>query len=129
MALKISRRKLAKWSADRLVSGDPMKNVMHELGAYLIDSGRVREIELIVRDIKIALLASGTVLVRTTSARPLSSEAKQSIESFIRDSYGAKASVVFDETIDVSVIGGVKLETPDKQIDATIKTKLEKLTA
>jgi len=129
MATKISRRKLANWSAKRLASGDPAKNVMHELGAYLIDTRRTHEQSLIIRDIEIALLSEGSVLVNAVAARPLSDEAKSDIQAFVKSEYGSNASVIIHETIDESVIGGVKLETPDKQIDATVRNKLEKLMA
>jgi len=129
MATKISRRKLATWTAARLASGDPAKNVMHQLGAFLIDTRRKKEQSLIVRDIEIALLKEGTVLVQATSARELSAEALGSIESFVKNEYGSNVKVIVEQHIDTTVIGGVKLETPDKQIDATIRTKLEKLTA
>lgn len=129
MASKISRRKLAVWTASKLANGDPVKNVMHQLGAYLIDTRRKKEQPLIIRDIEIALLNEGSVLVQATAARELSAEAIGAIESFIRNEYGADVKVIIEQHIDPTVIGGVKLETPNKQIDATIRTKLEKLTA
>lgn len=129
MSSKLSRRKLADHAAARLSKGDSASSVMKELAAYLIDTRRTSELELVVRDIEAALADDGTVLVRTTSARPLSSEAKDAVEAFVGHEYGTSAKVVLQEQIDESVIGGVKLETPDKQLDATIKTKLEKLTA
>ncbi|HEY1085294.1 MAG TPA: F0F1 ATP synthase subunit delta [Candidatus Saccharimonadales bacterium] len=129
MAQTISRRKLAAQAASRLSKGESVKSVMRELGAYLIDQKRTKELSLIVRDIETALISGGTVVVTTTSARALSAEAKQTIEKFITSQYDDVKKVVLRENIDESVIGGVKLETADQVLDGTIKTKLEKLTA
>lgn len=129
MATKISRRKLASWTAKQLAAGNSAQSVMRRLGAFLIDTRRTNEQSLIVRDVEIALLKEGSVLVNATSARPLSTEAIASIETFVRDEYGTDAKVIIEQHIDESVIGGVRLMTPNKQIDATIRTKLEKLTA
>lgn len=129
MASKISRRKLASWAAAQLAGGDSVQSVMRRLGAFLIDTRRTKEQSLIVRDVEIALSKEGSVLVHATSARELSNEAITSIKEFVKSEYGADATVIIEQSIDVSVIGGVRLTTPDKQIDATIRTKLEKLTA
>ncbi len=129
MATKISRRKLASWTAKQLAAGNSAQGVMRRLGAFLIDTRRTNEQSLIVRDVEIALLKEGSVLVSATSARPLSTEAIASIEAFVRDEYGKDAKVIIEQHVDKSVIGGVRLMTPNKQIDATIRTKLEKLTA
>jgi F0F1-type ATP synthase delta subunit len=129
MATKISRRKLASWTAKQLAADNSAQSVMRRLGAFLIDTRRTNEQSLIVRDVEIALLKEGSVLVSATSARPLSTEAIASIEAFVRDEYGKDAKVIIEQHIDESVIGGVRLMTPNKQIDATIRTKLEKLTA
>ncbi|MDB5165498.1 MAG: synthase delta subunit [Candidatus Saccharibacteria bacterium] len=125
---KISRRKLAQHAASRLASGDKAGDVMRELGAYLIESRRQRELELIVRDIETALLGKGIAIANTTSARTLSETAKRDITDMIKANYSGVSQVLLREQIDPSVIGGVKIELPDRQLDATVRTKLEKLT-
>lgn len=123
----ISRRKLASYTADRLIAGDDVKVVMRELGAHLIETGRIREQELIVRDIERQLAARGVVAVTATTARQLTAAAKQALEAMVRAEYDNAKKVSFHEVIDESVIGGVRLEMPGKQLDATVKVKLEKL--
>ena len=125
---KISRRKLAQYVAQRIVAGDATREVMRELGAYLIDSRRQRELELIVRDIEAALLKSGIAIADTTSARALTKTALDEIKTMIKANYSGITQVALREHIDPAVIGGVKIELPDRQLDATVRTKLEKLT-
>ncbi len=126
MAAGISRRKLAAYVADKLIDSD--KSVLRELAAYLIDTGRQREVSLVARDIEMALLKKGTAVATTTSARALSKEARETLEIFIKQTYQGVTTVHLRETIDESVIGGVKLELPDAELNATVAKKLEKLT-
>ena len=70
----LSRRKLALHIANRLERGDESNVAMKELAAYLIDSGRTREAELVIRDIEAALANAGSVYATVTAARSLSDE-------------------------------------------------------
>ncbi len=121
----ISRRKLARHSADRLVSGESTSDVLRELAAYLIQSRRLKEVDLIVRDIEVQLLHSGYVAATVVSARSLEAEAKKMIEQLIKDTYPAVKSIELNEEIDSSLIGGYKLTLPGAQADASVRTTLE----
>jgi len=127
--VKLSRRKLSDHVAMRLLKGDDAKIVIKELAAYLLDGRRTREAELIVRDIEARLLANGTALVTTTSARELSDESKRSIKELVKTEQPGVKDIILREQIDESVIGGVRIELPGKLADFTVKAKLDKLTA
>lgn len=126
---KLSRRKLAGNAADRLAAGESKKTVLRDVAAYLIDSGRTSEATLVTRDIEAMLLERGTAVGTVTSARPLTSAALKSIESFVRQTDSRIKQVVLREQVDETLIGGVKLELPGSQLDATVKAKLDKITA
>jgi F0F1-type ATP synthase delta subunit len=128
MAKIISRRKLASQAARRIADGEAKDDILREIAAYLIDSGRKHEASLIARDIETALIQNGIVIGTVVSARALSSDAKQSIDSFVKDHYDNVKAVVLRERVDTSVIGGVRIELPDRQLDVTVAYKLDKLT-
>lgn len=127
MAQTISRRKLSLYAAAAIKDNGSDATILSELAAYLVNSGRTREANLVVRDIEYALIAQGIVLIDVTSARTLSDEARSEIEAMVKREYPRIAKVIIRESIDTSVIAGVKLQLPDKQLDGTIKAKLEKL--
>lgn len=127
MATKLSRRKLASNAAARLSGGESKKSVLQELAAYLLDTGRKKEATLIVRDIEAMLTDTGTAIGTVVSARPLTEDARKVIESFIKQNAQVK-NVVLREQVDESLIGGVRLELPGQQLDASVKAKLEQLT-
>jgi F0F1-type ATP synthase delta subunit len=124
----LSRRKLADRAASRLKAGDSKREVLQELAAYLIDTHRTGEAELVVRDIETRLTLNGVIVGTVVSARELTAAAKKDIEALIKHQYGEKSQVMLRERVDESLIGGIRLELPDRQMDASVKAKLEKLT-
>ena len=120
---RISRRKLAQYIAKKLIKGDG-KRTLHELAAFLVETRRVNEVELLVRDIEQELANQGVVVADITTARPLS----ESLKSDIKKIVGGKTLQV-RETIDASVLGGVRIDIPGKRFDGTIRRKLTALKA
>lgn len=124
MASRISRRKLAAYAAEQLVSGKKAGAVVKEVAAFLIDTKRTREAELLVRDIEAALAERGVVIADITSAFPLSDAVKADVKKLI-----GSGELVLREIVDPSVLGGIRLATPGKRLDATLKRKIQALKA
>jgi F0F1-type ATP synthase delta subunit len=120
----MSRRKLAAYVAEKLVAGEKPAAVFKEVAAYLVDTRRTRELELLVRDIEDALATRGTVVADVTSAHPLSETLKKEIASLV----GGK-SLHMREAVTPEVLGGVRVDIPGKRFDGTIRHKLTALKA
>ena len=119
---KLSRRKLALYAANQVVDGAIPATVITEIAAYLTESGRVRESGLVVRAIEDELAARSVVVADVTTAYALTDAEKADIRTLIGSN-----SVYFRETVDPQIIGGVRVKTPGKMLDATVKTKLQAL--
>ena len=119
MQAKISRRKLAAYVVDSFERGTSLSEVMNQLAAYLVETGRVREFDLVVRMIETILAERGTVIVRVTSAHPLTEALRRDVEAQV-----PAKKVLYEEIIDPTVIGGIRIETPGQLLDATMKRKL-----
>jgi F-type H+-transporting ATPase subunit delta len=124
MAIRLSRRKMAAFVADKLLAGVPTRDAFKEVAAHLIDTRRTREIELLVRDVEDILAQRGMVVADVTTAHPLS----DSIKADIRTLVGA-TSLQLRASIDASVLGGVRIDVPGKRFDGTIQRKLIALKA
>ncbi len=124
MANRISRRKIAEYAAERLVAGEKVGRVLKEIAAFLIDTRRTREVELVVRDIESALAERGVVVADVTSAYPLTDALKQDIRKLL-----GGTQLALRETVDPSVLGGIRLSTPEQRLDATLKRKIQALKA
>lgn len=124
MALRMSRRKMAGYVADKLMNGEKPAMALKEVAAYLVDTRRTRELELLVRDIEDALAARSIMIADVTSAHPLSEALKKEIASLV----GGK-TLQLRETVDSDVLGGVRVDIPGKRFDGTIRHRLTALKA
>lgn len=123
---RLSRRKIAALYADELLAGK--KNIAKKLAAFLIETRRERELDLIVRDIESSLAERGTLLANVTSSRKLGSDAVKEIQAYLKKTTGAK-TIYLRESIDPSLLGGVRIGVPGKELDATLKHRLNQLKA
>jgi len=123
MARKLSRRDLAMYAARQLVDGAPQKKIAMQLAAYLIESRRTNELSVVIRDIASALADLGHVSGTLLSAHELSASTIKAIEAYTKEKTGAP-HISLDTIIDESVIGGMKLELPGRELDTTIARQL-----
>lgn len=120
---RISRRKLAMHTAEKVIKGDG-KKALGELAAFLVETRRTDEAELLVRDIELELADRGVVVADVTTAHPLSESLKTDIKKMVGGN-----TLQVRETIDESVLGGVRVDIPGKRFDGTIRRKLTALKA
>lgn len=71
---------------------------------------------------------NGLLKVKITSTEALSDSTKKELENVLLARYKAK-SLIFNENIDNSLIGGLKIEIQNEIIDLSISNKLQKLQA
>jgi F0F1-type ATP synthase delta subunit len=125
MAARLSRRKIALFVTDKLLAGKQSADgVLRELAAYLVATRRTRELDLLVRDIEEVLADNGHVTADVTSARPLDAAVKAQITKMLDGK-----SVQLRESVDETLLGGIRIDTPGKRFDGTIRHKLNALRA
>ncbi|HEY8992266.1 MAG TPA: F0F1 ATP synthase subunit delta [Candidatus Microsaccharimonas sp.] len=123
MTGRLSRRSMAEYVANSLAEGKSKKLLLQQLAAYLIDTRRTSELELIVRDIEFSLAEKGIVQASIVSAFDLSAETKKALEAFVKTK--TKAShVSLSNMVDPSVLGGVKITIPGRELDQTVARQL-----
>lgn len=126
MAYRISRRVLSQHVAERLRNDD--RTVISELAAYLLDTRRTNEGDLIVRDIESALAESGIVIADVVSAHGLSEQLSAVISSYVSMAAGAD-EVHLRTQVDETALGGVRVQVPGAEYDGTLRRQLTKLQA
>lgn len=125
---RFSRRIIARTIAAKLVA-EPKRQShwLKVLAGYLVEQNRVNEAELILNDISRELFEQkGYLLTHVTSARPLSETARTSLEHYLRQATEAK-HVTLTESVDPSLLGGLIAKTADAELDASVRTKLNRL--
>ena len=133
MGRRLSRRALAHYVADGVASKSSAKKTVQQLAAYLVESRRTKELDLIVRDVATILAEKGIMTGTLTTAYELSREAKKAIETSVAKETGA-THISLAEEIDASLVGGYKVALPGHEIDrsiahqlTTLKTRLKKV--
>lgn len=124
---KVSRRELARTITRQLLDGRDGQALMRQTAAYLIEHGMAAQAEMLIRDIAIELQQeTGHVSGTIVSAFAPSSATLEQLKSYIKEATGAKSlevSVVQDKTL----LGGVVIQTPERQLDASVRRKLDQL--
>ncbi len=128
MKIKASRRVIARTVASKLLEQPKEReHWVAALAAYLIETNRVDEIDLVVNDIARELFRQrGELIVDVTSARPLTDSVRDELKHLMKATTGAY-DVQLTEALDPTLLGGLVARTPDSQLDASVRTKLKQL--
>jgi F-type H+-transporting ATPase subunit delta len=122
-----SRRRVAQFIADKLATGESVSQAAKILAAWLVDGRRVRDADLLLRDIESELLLRhGHLAVNVISARELSASIRSALSSQMEALSDAKTIEILPE-VDTSLLGGLIVRTPDAEMDASLRTKLDRL--
>jgi F-type H+-transporting ATPase subunit delta len=123
--MKTPRTQLATMIANKTLAGSFEGAEITSLAAYLLDEGRVSELGSLLRDVQKAWADRGVVEVVAYSAHALPANATSEIEALARRVYPNAKQIIVTPKLDPSLIGGVRLELADYQLDRTTKAKLQ----
>jgi F0F1-type ATP synthase delta subunit len=119
--MKTSRTVIARTLSGRL--GDP--ELARETAAYLIVERRVSEFASLLRDIEqYRADHSGVVELTAVSAHELDTKVVDDIKSKISQAYPGAKDFIINQQLDPSVVGGVRLELANQQLDLSVRNKL-----
>lgn len=121
---KISVRQLATFAVDELESGVSAADVAKKLASYLLDARESRELPRVMRAVEAELNARGQSQVEITSAHAVSDDVANELAQLL-----GVENPVFHNTVDASVIGGVKAKSGEREIDLTVRNKLQRFNA
>lgn len=123
--MKTSRSELVPVLA-KLSAKMPMKKFSREIAGYLLDENRTGELDSLARDLVDYRAKQGIVEVNAVSAHKLSATALKEIRSKVRQFYPQAHQIIINQQLDENQIGGVRLELPGRQLDLSLRAKLNK---
>lgn len=121
-----SRKELAKALLPLVDSTKDPAKLAKAIALFLSEERRTKDLEGLMRDIESLRAEAGVVEATVTSAFPLTQALKRDIRSLITKQHKAK-EVILVEVVDPTVLGGVKIETGEHQLDVTVQQKLNRL--
>lgn len=122
--MKTSRTRIAKVVAEQTLKAGNSKAYSKQVAAYLLSERRVRELDSLLRDVRVDWAEDGYVEVLASSSHPLSSDAKATITKEAKNVFPAAKQIVVTEVHDPAIIGGVKLSLANQQLDMSVEAKL-----
>lgn len=124
--MKTPRHQIAATLARRTLRADSRPKLALEIAAYLLAERRTSELGSLVRDMMQYRADQGVVEVSVVSARPLSTAVRADVTAKAKMLYPGATEVIIADKHDPSVIGGVRLELPNQQLDLTVRAKLNR---
>lgn len=126
--MKASRHQIAAVIAERLHK-KPIERtaLIQQLAAYLLSENRLDELEPLLRDIVSYRAEAGVVEATTRSVYRLSNKDLVDIKSLTHQVRSKASKVIINEQHDPAVVGGVRVEIVDQQLDLTVQAQLGRL--
>lgn len=122
--MKARRTRISQVIADKTLKADVSKSFNREIAAYLLSERRTGQLDSILRDVQGDWARVGRVEVIASSAHPLTGAVKTDIARRIRRLYPKARKIIVTEVHDPAVIGGVRLNLADRQLDLSVQAKL-----
>ena len=123
--MKTPRGRIAEVIAKRFGKADA-KTLSDEVAAYLLAEGRVGDLEPLLRDIQQIRAEAGNVEVLARCAHQLDDAIREDIKAEVRKLYPDAKQIIIDEQLDPEVVGGIKIELANEQLDLSVRAKLNK---
>lgn len=125
--MKTPRAQVAAVLAKKsLSSGTSQPRLAREVAAFLLENGRIGELDSLMRDIIADRAEQGIVEVTAVSARALTPANLAEVKAQAKALYPAAKQIIINQRRDSSVIAGVRLELVDKQLDLSVRKKLNR---
>lgn len=125
--MSFSRRQLAHYGVEQLLSGKPAQKVADHLVAALLASGKQKDFELLLSDIDQELEDRGLMArAHVSVAHELTAELERALAANIAKAASVK-QVVLSTDVDPSLIGGVRVETANHSWDKSVAASLNRI--
>lgn len=124
--MRISRHLVAEAIAKKTLNIVDSKALAQEVAAYLLAEKRTSELESILRDIMQYRIDHGKLEAEVVSAHDVSNNVLEDVKQLLQTAYPKAETILITQSQDTDVIGGIKINMPNEQLDMTIKAKLSK---
>jgi F0F1-type ATP synthase delta subunit len=121
----ISRRHLAEVIGARTLKVHSTKKLAREVAAYLLDTHETDDLESLLRDVMEYRAQHGVVEAVAVSAHDLTQSIIKDIEAILKKEYPKAKHIHVISRIDPTVVGGVRVEMANEQLDLTVRDKID----
>lgn len=122
--MKVPRHILAQAIAKRTLHVTDKKLLAREIAAYLLAERRTTELESILRDIMQYRTEYGVLEAEVVTARPVDDHVTAEVKQLLSAAYPTAKTIHISKRQDPAVIGGLRVDMANEQLDMTVSAKL-----
>lgn len=122
--MKIPRHIVAEAIAKKTLGASDSKLLAKEIAAYLLQENRINELESILRDIMQYRSDHGIVEAKVISSHTLSQDVLNAAKIMLDQKLPDNERIIMTTGIDETIIGGIKLDMANQQLDMSVRSKL-----
>jgi F0F1-type ATP synthase delta subunit len=122
--MKVPRHIVAQAIAEKTLHIKDDKQLAQEIAAYLLVERRTSELESIIRDIMQYRMDHGVLEAEVVTAHPVGKDVLQHVEQLLQTAYPDTKHVQVSSHVEPTVIGGIRVDMANAQLDMTVGTKL-----
>lgn len=122
--MKVPRHILAEAIAKRIVHVTDEKLLAREIAAYLLAEHRTAELEPILRDIMQYRSEHGVLEAEAVTAHSVGAHVNAEVKQLLHAAYPNAKTIHVSDRLDTDVIGGLRVDMANEQLDMTVQSKL-----
>ncbi len=123
--MSVLRKELARVIGERTLHIRDVRTLSAAIAAYLLEERRTHDLESLIRDIMQYRIENGIVEANLVSSHELPAHVIQDVKDILKQEYPHAKELELDSQIDPEVVGGLRIELPNEQLDLTVRTKLD----
>ncbi len=121
---RVTRKELAEVIGKQTLHISDNKKLVKSVAAYLAQQPKAVDLNSLMRDVMQYRLENGYVEAMAVSAHPLNAHVVSDIKALLREHFPDAKYFRVDTRIDESVVGGVRIELPQENLDLSVKSRL-----
>jgi F0F1-type ATP synthase delta subunit len=119
------RHEIADFIAEKSLNAKTT-DLAREVAAYLLADGRTGELDSLLRDVMLARVKRGVIDVNVVSKYDLTEVTRKEVRTQIQALYPDAKRIELNEYQDDKVVGSIRVELADKQLDLSVRAKLNR---
>lgn len=124
--MKQSRHHMADVIGAKTMRISDSKKLAREIAAFVLHERMTDDLQSLMRDIIQYRADHGVVEAIAVSVSPLTEQVKKDIKHLIKAEYPKTETIIVDEKQDPAVVGGLRIDLANEQLDLSVKAKLNK---
>lgn len=119
-----SRLDLAGVIAERTLHIKDASQLKKSVAAFLLEENIAPSLDSLMRDVQAYRAKHGHVEATVVSAYPITAQVRTDVIKALKAEYPLAKSFVLNERVDPEVVGGLRIELGNEELDLTVQSKL-----